>query len=162
MSRILALLTLVALSGAIYHYRQQIINLFQPPPPPEPQIVEKTANPPPPKEHKMHKWVDADGRVHFSDSAPKTQEQTSRKISVNELQTTEFKKTKPVYVPTYRNQSNYTNRNTSSSRSSRCKQLRQSIKQSERSIRERNNYTRSFESKKKQLQQKRWELQKNC
>ncbi len=151
---ILALIILA--SAAVITQKLGLLNGFKKPKAEVPQVVEETSAPEKNNVTKseVYRWVDKDGKVHFSDQSVAKTEVNPEKIIVS-TETTEFAKTpkiKPIYIPS--------NRQTSaqSSRSKRCQRLKADIAAREKRLRR----AGRIPSQDKQLSQKRWEKIKGC
>ncbi|WP_444997629.1 DUF4124 domain-containing protein [Aliikangiella sp. IMCC44359] len=164
MAKVIILIIITLLLGAVYTAREDIKNFYQKyTNQHQPKATtEKTANEEliestvPAKQ--MYKWTDKEGRVHFSEKAPDNPEIKTQTIQIETVQTTEFKaspKIKPVYQPNPSR--NYTN---TSSNLSECARLKKDIKRQEDNLKARK--TNAFDKKYKRLREKRWKALKNC
>lgn len=121
---------------------------------PPPAIAEPTDDTNKITKSEVYRWVDDEGKVHFSDRKIDNKESELERITVS-TETTEFAKTpkiKTVYVPSHRQTGSQT------SRSARCQRLKSEIAKREKYLRK----SGRIPSQDSQLSEKRWEKIKGC
>ncbi|MCF6193591.1 MAG: DUF4124 domain-containing protein [Kangiellaceae bacterium] len=163
MSRIFALILLTIITGValtnpqlirdliISQPKQVIVNpVIEPNKVQDKKVVERENI----TKSEVYKWVDENGKIHYSDKSANENELPSEKITVI-TKTTEFAKT--PYINRI-NSSNSTQTSSKNSRSNRCKGLKkQATIETERLRRAGRSPTRD-----RKLREKRWEIIKNC
>jgi len=163
MSRIFALILLTIITGVAFTNPQLVRDLIISKP--KGVVREQISEPKKIQDEKVveqknitrsevYKWVDKNGKIHYSDISATESEHPSEKIMVI-TETTEFAKT--PYIRRV-NSSNSVQTSSQDSRSNRCQQLKkQATRDAERLRRAGRSPTRD-----RKLKEKRWEIIKNC
>ncbi len=163
MTRILILVLLLAVAVLAFSNPDRIRDLFtstqaqRSMQPKSPEVNETGKNNVKSKnvtKSEVYKWVDSIGKIHYSDKASDTSEQSVEKITVVS-ETTEFTKTPPIQ-PIYG--SNVRQTSAQTSRSVRCQRLKKQATKDKKKVRR----AGRFSTQDQKLREKRWEIIKNC
>ncbi|TQV85820.1 DUF4124 domain-containing protein [Aliikangiella coralliicola] len=108
---------------------------------------------------KMYKWVDEEGRVHYSESKPVTGSNKSEAVSIKQVQTTKIKKSPKINIssPSPKKKSKAP---VKSDKEIHCQRLREQIKRDEKFTT--NSRSSQHHARVQRTKDNRWELIKNC
>jgi len=114
-----------------------------------------------PASTKMYKWVDDNGKVHFSDTAPEDASLANNEVDIEAVSTTKFKKTPRILpvmnLPARRRSGSQA----TSGKNEKCERLKREIARLEKAM-DRGQRATSFAASSNRLKESRWEKIKAC